>query len=70
MNYYEGKEYMKYLGNEEIGDPECLESASSLTSRSTVWGSISSQSWPPPGKMYHSSLPSFKYGLSICEDLL
>ena len=25
MNYYEGKEYMKYLGNEEIGDPECLE---------------------------------------------
>ncbi len=25
MNFYEGKEYMKYLGNEEIGDPECLE---------------------------------------------
>lgn len=25
MNFHEGKEYMKYLGNEEIGDPECLE---------------------------------------------
>ena len=25
MNFYEGKEYMKYLGNEEIGDPECFE---------------------------------------------
>lgn len=25
MNFYEGKEYLKYLGNEEIGDPECLE---------------------------------------------
>lgn len=25
MNYYEGKEYLKYLGNEEVGDPECLE---------------------------------------------
>lgn len=25
MNFYEGKEYTKYLGNEEIGDPECLE---------------------------------------------
>lgn len=25
MNFYEGKEYAKYLGNEEIGDPECLE---------------------------------------------
>ena len=25
MNFYEGKEYSKYLGNEEIGDPECLE---------------------------------------------
>lgn len=25
MNYYEGKEYMRYLGNEEVGDPECLE---------------------------------------------
>lgn len=25
MNFYEGKEYIKYLGNEEIGDPECLE---------------------------------------------
>lgn len=25
MNYYEGKEYTKYLGNEEAGDPECLE---------------------------------------------
>ncbi len=25
MNFYEGKEYMKYLGNEEIGDLECLE---------------------------------------------
>ena len=25
MNYFEGKEYAKYLGNEEIGDPECLE---------------------------------------------
>ena len=25
MNYYEGKEYTKYLGNEESGDPECLE---------------------------------------------
>ncbi len=22
---YEGKEYTKYLGNEEVGDPECLE---------------------------------------------
>ncbi len=25
MNFYEGKEYTKYLENEEIGDPECLE---------------------------------------------
>lgn len=25
MNYYEGKEYIKYLGNEEAGDPECSE---------------------------------------------
>ena len=25
MNYYEGKDHIKYLGNEEIGDPECLE---------------------------------------------
>lgn len=25
MNFYEGKEYRKYLGNEEIGDPECLD---------------------------------------------
>ncbi len=25
MNFYEGKEYAKYLGNEEVGDPECLE---------------------------------------------
>lgn len=25
MNYYAGKDYIKYLGNEEIGDPECLE---------------------------------------------
>jgi ADP-ribose pyrophosphatase YjhB (NUDIX family) len=25
MNFYEGKKYTKYLGNEEIGDPECLE---------------------------------------------
>lgn len=25
MNFHVGKEYMKYLGNEEIGDPECLE---------------------------------------------
>ena len=25
MNFDEGKEYTKYLGNEEIGDPECLE---------------------------------------------
>ena len=25
MNFYEGKAYIKYLGNEEIGDPECLE---------------------------------------------
>ena len=25
MNFCEGKEYKKYLGNEEIGDPECLE---------------------------------------------
>ncbi len=25
MNFYEGKEYIKYLGNEEIGDSECLE---------------------------------------------
>lgn len=25
MNFYEGKEYMKYLGNEEIGDLECVE---------------------------------------------
>ena len=25
MNFYEGKEYSRYLGNEEIGDPECLE---------------------------------------------
>lgn len=24
MNFYEGKEYTRYLGNEEIGDPECL----------------------------------------------
>lgn len=25
MNFYEGKEYTKYLGNEEVGDPECLK---------------------------------------------
>lgn len=25
MNFYQGKEYRKYLGNEEIGDPEHLE---------------------------------------------
>lgn len=25
MNYYEGKAYRAYLGNEEAGDPECLE---------------------------------------------
>lgn len=25
MNFYEGKEYSKYLGNEEIGDLECSE---------------------------------------------
>ncbi|MDE5575944.1 MAG: NUDIX domain-containing protein [Oscillospiraceae bacterium] len=25
MNFYEKKEYTRYLGNEEIGDPECLE---------------------------------------------
>ena len=25
MNFYEGKPYLVYLGNEEIGDPECLE---------------------------------------------
>ena len=25
MNFYGGKEYAKYLGNEEAGDPECLE---------------------------------------------
>ena len=25
MNFYEGKEYTKYLGNEEVGDLECLE---------------------------------------------
>ena len=25
MNYYEGKEYTRYLGNEEVGDQECIE---------------------------------------------
>lgn len=25
MNFYQGKEYRRYLGNEEIGDPEHLE---------------------------------------------
>lgn len=25
MNFYEGKEYAKYLGNEEVGDAECSE---------------------------------------------
>lgn len=25
MNFYEGKEYVRYLGNEEIGDLECVE---------------------------------------------
>lgn len=25
MNFYEGKPYKVYLGNEEVGDPECLE---------------------------------------------
>lgn len=25
MNYYQGKPYQVYLGNEEAGDPECLE---------------------------------------------
>ena len=25
MNYYEGKPYLVYLGNEEAGDPECLD---------------------------------------------
>ncbi len=24
MDFYEGKDYTRYLGNEEIGDPECL----------------------------------------------
>ena len=30
MNFYEGKEYTNYLGNEEIEDPECLEKISIL----------------------------------------
>ena len=25
MNFYEGKEYIRYLGNEEIGNLECVE---------------------------------------------
>lgn len=25
MNFYEGKPYQAYLGNEEVGDPECTE---------------------------------------------
>ncbi len=25
MNYYEGKPYRVYLGNEEVGEPECLD---------------------------------------------
>lgn len=25
MNYYEGKPYRIYLGNEEVGDPECTD---------------------------------------------
>ena len=25
MNYYEGKPYKIYLGNEEVGDPECTD---------------------------------------------
>lgn len=25
MNFYDGKKYMKYIGNEEIGGLECLE---------------------------------------------
>ncbi len=25
MNYYQGKPYEVYLGNEEVGDPECLD---------------------------------------------
>ena len=25
MDYYQGKPYKVYLGNEEIGDPECME---------------------------------------------
>ncbi len=25
MNYYEGKPYKTYLGNEEVGDPECTD---------------------------------------------
>ena len=25
MNFYQGKPYKVYLGNEEIGDPECLD---------------------------------------------
>ena len=25
MNYYQGKPYKVYLGNEEAGDPECLD---------------------------------------------
>ncbi len=25
MNYYQGKPYKVYLGNEEAGDPECME---------------------------------------------
>ncbi len=25
MNYYEGKPYKVYLGNEEVGDPECTD---------------------------------------------
>lgn len=25
MNYFQGKPYRAYLGNEEVGDPECLD---------------------------------------------
>ena len=25
MNYYQGKPYKAYLGNEEVGDPECTD---------------------------------------------
>ena len=37
MNFYEGKEYTKYLGNEEVGDPEYFGRGFEDLSKSTCF---------------------------------